>query len=151
MLFYTLTILAGLLTLGCAVLCLSVEMDLRRKRNREILHTAFTVYGRRDPNGREVQADLYCTDNLIGRRKRKCNICLEKLNDPAISRIHARLWLEHGHFCIAPVPRGWFPGRITYPEIHINGTPVPSQGMIVYTGDVIRMGNSEFYLKDTKE
>lgn len=151
MLSYTFTVLIGLLALAAAVICLPEEMELRRKRNCEILHTAFTIYGRRDANGREVQANLYCTDNLIGRRKRKCNICLDKLRDPTISRIHARLWLEHGNFCIAPVPRGLPPFRVTYPEILVNGALVPPQGMIVYTGDVIRMGNSEFYLKDTKE
>lgn len=151
MLSYTLTALIGLLALTAAFFGLPEEMEFRRKRNTQILHTAFTIYGRRDANGHEVQANLYCTDNLIGRRKRKCNICLDKLNDPAISRIHARLWLEHGQFCIAPVPRGLLPGRITYPEILVNSVPVPPQGMIVYIGDVIRMGNSEFYLKDTKE
>lgn len=151
MLTYIITVMIGLLTLIAAVLGLSGELELRRKRNCAILHTAFTIYGRRDANGREVQANLYCTDNLIGRRKRKCNICLDRLKDPTISRIHARLWLHNGQFCIAPVPRGLLPSRVTYPEIFVNGVSVPPQGMIVYTGDVIRMGNSEFYLKDTKE
>lgn len=151
MLTYIFTVLIGLLSLTAAVIGLSEELELRRKRNCEILHTAFTIYGRRDASGREVQASLYCTDNLIGRRKRKCNICLDRLKDPTISRIHARLWLDHGQFCIAPVPRGLIPSRVTYPEIHVNGVLVPPQGMIIYTGDVIRMGNSEFYLKDTKE
>lgn len=151
MLLYSLSILAGLLALTAALAGLKDEMLLRRQRSRDMLHTAFVIYGRRTADGREVQADLYCTDNLIGRRKRKCNICLENLEDPAISRIHARLWLEKGHFCIAPVPRGLLPGRRTYPEIFVNGYAVPSEGMILLAGDLIRMGNSEFYIKDTKE
>ena len=151
MLSYTLTVLIGLLTLAIALVGLPVELELRRKRNCEILHTAFTIYDRRDSLGREVQAELYCTDNLIGRRKRKCNICLDKLHDPSISRIHARLWLENGHFCIAPVPRGLLPNRLNYPQVFVRDVLVPPQGMVVYHGDIIQLGNSRFYLKDTKE
>ena len=151
MLPYVLTVLSGLLALVSAAFCLSMERNLRRDRNRRIIHTAFTMYGRRNKDGQEVQADLYCTDNLIGRRKRKCNICLADLKDSSISRVHARLWIDNGTFCIAPVARYSFPAKVTYSEVYLNGTPVPREGMIVYIGDVIRMGNSEFYLKDTKE
>ena len=148
---YHLIILIGLLALVPAFACLVAEQNQRKQRNKEMLHTAFTVYGRRTTDGREYEADLWCTDNLIGRRKRKCNLCVDFLNDNAIAKVHARLWLHGGYFCIAPVAKGWFPGRITYHNIFVNGYPVPKEGMVLYPGDLIRMGNSEFYLKNTKE
>lgn len=148
---YLFSILAGLLALFPAFMSLIESMHRRKEQNKALLHTAFTVYGRRTTDGGEYQADLWCTDNLIGRRKRKCNLCLEDLKDKNISKLHARLWLQDGYFCIAPAPNGWIPGRITYPDVYVNSYLVPKEGMILYPGDLIRLGNSEFYLKDTKE
>lgn len=151
MLLYMGTILFGMLTIFLSANFLNSDMEKRKRHNQKIIHTALAVYDRADTSGSPIRCDLYCTYNILGRRKQKCDLSLDFIGDKTISKIHAIVWYKEGHFHIKPYRHGLLPRWYTYPEVRVNNRLVPPEGCTIYNGDLIRLGRSEFYLMDTKK
>lgn len=142
---YYLMILCGILTLLVAIGILKQEMRQRQERYRELLHTNFLVCNS------DLGMELSCAHYVIGRRERRCDICLKSLKDRAISRVHAVLWYDGHTYCIAPVYQRKLLGKSAYTTLSVNGSPVPPKGCVLRPGDVIRMGNHNFTLEDSRK
>lgn len=139
-----------LFLLGMVVLCIGWEAAKRESRQRQeryrtLLNTQFVCLETR------LAADLCGTYFVLGRRKRKCDLCLADLNDPTISRIHAVLWWDGTDFCIQPVYQFHFLKPSRYTRVIVNGQSVPPSGVKVKPGDEIILGRSHFTIRRKTE
>lgn len=142
MLWYLMMIATGLTAVWLLFSSSDREMEKRQAHYAKLLHSAFVICD----TGQE--ADLYRSYYVIGRRRRRCDLSLDFLKDPAISKVHGILWYDNalGQFSIAPA-RNWTPARgVYYPEITVNAEKVPPTGVLLNYGDDIRMGSSQFTL-----
>ena len=145
---YILTILTGFLTAAMIFWLMGKESDRRYVHYAQRFHTYFVSL---DSNRAKR---LYRTHYIIGRRKRRCDICLDMLGDMSIAKVHAVLWYDGVNFCIAPSrDLSALPdigaAQKPLPVIYVNGELVPEEGVVVRCGDRIRMGNSYFQLENT--
>lgn len=147
MLWKALTVMLGLSAMLLALCCADQEMEKRQAHYRELLHTSFVLCGK------DMEADLYCSYYVIGRRRRRSDLCLDILNDRSISKVHAILWYDNnsGRFFIAPAKNWKWRTGVYYPRVYVNGRLVPPEGTMLHYGDGIRMGNSEFMLVHREE
>lgn len=141
---YVITALLGLLVMILAFWGVEEEMNRRQNRYKRLFHTKFVALD----SGKSVE--LSCVHYVMGRRKRRCDLCLEHLNDPSISRVHAVMWHDGVHFCIAPAYNFRFFGGSKYPEVLVNGRQVPPVGIAIEYGDIIQMGHSQFTLRNSQ-
>lgn len=137
---YLFVIFSGILTTTLSLYLAGHEMEARRSRYCALFHTRLVCCR----GGEEI--DLYRTHYVVGRRKRRCDLELDFLQDKSISKVHATLWYDGSRFCIAPVKKS--PDE--YTRVLVNGAPVPPCGVTLAWGDVIEMGSSQFILKNSK-
>lgn len=142
MLWYWMALLVGAAALWLMYKYSDAEMNMREAHYRKLLHSAFVMCDI------DLEAVLYRSYYVVGRRRRRCDLCLDQLKDKSISKVHAILWYDstRGCFCIGPA-KNWKWGRgVYYPEIYVNGEKVPVFGKVLSYGDDIRMGCSQFTL-----
>lgn len=150
MIIYVLSVLLGAASLIAALSCAEEDMFKRKRRCQNMLHTDFVLYDMKHPENAPASS-LHRTYNVIGRRRRKCDLCLDFTGDQSISRIHAVLTYRKGVFYVAPYQHNLPWSRKPLPEVYVDGALVPPEGVRVGYGMVVRIGNTEFYLKDTRE
>ena len=142
--YYIPTILAGVVLVVMTGWLVTVEEKRRHLHFKRRCHTSFVAL---DTNRAR---NLYRSHYIIGRRKRRCDI---QIKDQTVSRVHATLWHDGTSFCIAPCRDMELlelaKNRKELPTVYVNGEKVPLEGVVLCWGDVIRMGNSRFMLKDT--
>lgn len=146
---HTLAALAGILTLLLSTYSSRSQMMHRREVCRQYFNIRFV--NTRTGGFLDLTAGHY----VIGRQRKKCDISLDDLDDPTISRVHAVLFWDGNSYCIAPVhPNSPF-AHPSYPNVYIHrcGCPlqeaaVPMEGVKLRHGDVLRLGESEFTLKE---
>lgn len=144
MAYYIPTILTGILLVALAGWLLTAEEQRRKVHFQRCYHTSFL-----DLNTKKARK-LYRSHYIIGRRKRRCDIYVKG----AISRVHAVLWHDGANFCIAPsrdleilkLPAD----EKALPDVYVNGDKVPEEGVALCYGDVIRLGDGYFTLKNTE-
>lgn len=147
--YYIQTLLTGFLTAALIFWMMEKESDRRYYHYVQRFHTYFVVLDA------DYRKSLHRTHYIIGRRKRRCDICLDMLKDDSIGKVHAILWYDGRNFCIAPGrDLSFFLSRKEagkpLPAIYVNGELVPETGAVVGYGDRIRMGNSYFQLENGK-
>ena len=125
------------------------ESDQRIQQNLARLHTRFVAL-----NCELEPVYLTCSDILIGRMGRRCDISLSHLiNEEGrspVSKIHARLWWDGENFRIAPVLSRKKKGA---PVVKVNGwVAPPEEGLVVNYNDVITLTNQnlQFTLENTE-
>ena len=143
--YYIPTVLIGIVTVVMAFSLLGTEEKRRYSHFKEQYHTILI-----DLNEEDRVRDLFRSHYIIGRRKRRCDIYLD---DPSVSRVHAVLWHDGIHFCIAPVRDLEILNkhkRKKLPKVYVNNEEVSEDGVVLCRGDVIRLGNSRFMLEDSR-
>ena len=142
--YYIPTILIGIVTVLMAFSLLGKEEKRRHEHFKEQYHTVLIDLDE------DLVRDLFRSHYIIGRRKRRCDIYVE---DPSVSRVHAVLWHDGRHFCIAPVRDLEILNkhkRKKLPKVYVNNEEVSEDGVVLCRGDVIRLGNSRFMLEDSR-
>lgn len=127
------------------------EKALRRLTYRNTFHAALRAYDVPDPmTGKPgaVEHEIYRTHLVLGRRRRKCDICLDFYNDLAISREHGVLWYDGSRFHLKPVYR---PGSGGYTSIVVRNRLIPPEGVVLDFGQNFYINGHEFELVDTRK
>ena len=141
--YYLPTILTGVVTVALVFWLMKDECDRRHRYYVRAFHTRIV-----DLEGNRAR-ELYRSSYVIGRRKRRCDICLR---DEAVAKVHAVLWHDGQDFRIAPCrDMELLEEAKQLPRVYVNGVEVPPQGVVLEMGDVIRMGSSRLMLEDTRE
>lgn len=146
----------GLLCIAAVVLGLLLpvmaleERTLRLARYRKTFHAVLRAYDVPDPvtgTLTTVEHEIYRTHMVLGRRKRKCDICLDFYNDPEISREHCVLWYDGERFHLSPVYR---PGSGSYTSVVVRSRPIPPEGVELAFGQNFYINGHELELVDGK-
>ena len=144
---YFIIMTAGVLALVCALFLADEECVKRHRAYEKCLHTDLVLYGAQSPNG-DLSCTLYRTNNVLGRRRRRSDICLSCYKDGRISRNHAILSYDGKNFWIKPVFR---PQSFRYTEIIVEHELVPPGGRIIHYGDRISIAGHMMQLQNTDE
>lgn len=150
MMLYLFTILCGLFAVGVFLPQMFQESHLRRLDAIRTIHTSFVGHNCSMP-----AYPISSNDVIIGRLKRRCDICLldvlrERLDreDPPISQAHAKLWWDGSSFRIAPIFTTHPDGSRSEPKVWVNMIPVEKEsGAIVGYEDIITLGDDRFKFK----
>lgn len=141
---YFVVTIAGVLALLGAMLLADEECVKRRKAYEQLLHTRLVLFDA-DTNG-DLSCTLYRTNNVLGRRKRRSDICLASYKDGRISRNHAILSYDGENIWIKPVFRFH---SCRHTEIVVENELLPPQGRIIRYGDRISIAGHMMELQNT--
>lgn len=141
--YYVIMTAAGFLALLFAYLLAEEECTKRHKLYEQRLHTQLVLF---DAPDRNLACTLYRTNNVLGRRKRRSDICLACFKDGRISRNHAILSYDGENFHIKPVFRL---KSFRHTEIIVENELVPPQGRIIRYGDRISIAGHMMQLENT--
>ena len=147
--YWVLCIAVVILVLLLPTLALE-EKSLRREHYQKVFHAMLRAYDVPDPvTGKPgtVEHEIYRTHMVLGRRKRKCDICLDFYHDPEISREHCVLWYDGERFHLSPIYR---PGTGGYTNLVVHNRLVPPEGVVLAFGQNFYINGHEFELVDTR-
>lgn len=144
---YYIIIAAGLLSLLIAMFLADEECAKRHKHYEQCLHTDLVLYNAGDRK-ENLACTLYRTNTVLGRRKRRSDICLACYKDGRISRNHAILSYDGENFRIKPVFRL---NGFRHTEIVVENKIVPPQGQVIHYGDRIAIAGHLMQLRNTNE
>lgn len=142
------TMLAGVVLVLLWVALSAHERELRLSQYKEKMHAALLLHDVPGQAGetKTLMCDLYRAHTILGRRKRKCDVCLDCYEDLGISREHAVLWYDGRNFHIAPV---YSYGLGNYTQIRVDGECVPPAGVVLHMGESVQIAGHELQLIDT--
>lgn len=148
--YYFIMATAGVFALLFALLLAEEECAKRHKHYEQCLHTQLVLFDAQDRNlGRaDLACTLYRTNNVLGRRKRRSDICLACFKDGCISRNHAILSYDGENFRIKPVFRL---NSFRHTEIIVENEVVPPKGRIIHYGDRIAIAGHMIQLQNTND
>lgn len=135
---------------AAVLLCLTLvfqEAQLRKKAAISRMHTTFKAINCDLPD-----VELYATQMIIGRRRRRCDISLSSLKDKRISKVHAVLWWDGSGYRIAPLGVLHPDMTTSKPKVWVDMEPVTDPGGAeVNYGSIIKISDGEykFELVDT--
>ena len=144
---YLILTTAGVLALLFALLLADEECDKRHKAHERLLHTQLVLCDANGPNG-DLTCTLYRTDTMLGRRKRRSDVCLAVYKDGRISRSHAILSYDGENVRIKPVFRL---SSLSHTQIIVESQLVPPQGRVVRYGERITIAGHLLLLQNTEE
>ncbi len=156
---YFLTMICGLWAVAVFLPLMLWESKQRRQDAIRGIHTEFVG------TNCDFVLPISATELTIGRRKRRCDICLIDLikqkaancggSEPfksKVAQVHARLWWDGMSFRIAPIYRRHLDGTCSKPAVWVNMIPVEKEtGMSVDFNDIITISKDmyKFKLVDT--
>ena len=145
--YYFMLTMSGILALLGVVFLADEECLKRHKDHTQCLHTQLLLY---NVPGYDMPlaCTLYRADNVLGRRKRRSDICLDCYDDGHISRNHAVLTYDGENFRIKPVFRL---NSFRHTEIIVENALVPPQGCVLHYGDRIAIAGHLMQLQNTDE
>lgn len=149
--YYSVMAIAGIFALLGITFLAGEECRSRQKAYAQKLHTELVLHDVPGEGGSpscSLACTLYRTHNVIGRRKRRSDICLACYRDGCISRNHAVLLYDGEHYRIKPAFR--FNG-FRHAQILVENEVVPPQGMIIRYGDRIAIAGHILQLVNTNE
>ncbi len=147
MTYYFVSALAGALALLGALFLANEECAGRYRSYEQRLHTKLVLYDAEGGN-QDLSYTLYSTSNVLGRRKRRSDICLACYEDGNISRNHALLSYDGENIWIKPIFR-W--KHMCYTEVYVENELVPPEGRILHYGDRIAISGHLMQLHNTRD
>lgn len=132
-----------LLIASCLGLCAAGYMILLQKKERAARRAFYARQCQAKlevsmPKQETVTTELTCGYYIIGRRRRRSDLCL---NDQTVSRQHAVLWYNGTQYCIRPIKK-----KDGISMVYVNHRQVSLEGQAVHDGDVIQVGDTRMKL-----